>query len=68
MTKKINEIISQYNAKIRIEKFQALNAISNDRKLVQELCLPQSSVGTASIIFAAKSDRVKYSPFRYCML
>ena len=37
MTKKIKEIISQYNAKIRIEKFQALNAISNDRKLVERI-------------------------------
>lgn len=37
MTKKINEIISQYKAKIRIEKLQALNAISNDSKLVEEI-------------------------------
>lgn len=37
MTKKINEIISQYNAKIRIEKLQALNAISNDSKLVERI-------------------------------
>lgn len=37
MTKKINEIISQYKAKIRTEKLQALNAISNDSKLVERI-------------------------------
>lgn len=37
MTKKINEIISQYKAKIRTEKLQALNTISNDSKLVERI-------------------------------
>ena len=34
MTKKINEIISQYKSKIYDEKFQAVKAISNDGKSV----------------------------------
>lgn len=37
MTKKINEIISQYKAKIRTEKLHALIAISNDSKLVERI-------------------------------
>lgn len=37
MTKKVKETISQYKAKIRIEKLQALNAISNDSKLVERI-------------------------------
>lgn len=37
MTKKINEIFSQYKAKIKIEKLQALNAISNDSRLVDTI-------------------------------
>lgn len=37
MTKKIEEIISQYKAKIRTEKLHALNTISNDSKLVERI-------------------------------
>lgn len=37
MTKKINDTISQYKAKIRTEKLQALIAISNDSKLVERI-------------------------------
>ena len=37
MTKKINEIISQYKAKIRAEKLTTVNAITKDGKLAKEI-------------------------------
>lgn len=55
MTKKINEIISQYKAKIRTEKLQALIAISNDSKLVERIVAwmdDRKTVGKNFIIFS----------------
>lgn len=37
MTKKINEIISQYKAKIRIEKTKAVEALTNDIEMVERI-------------------------------
>ncbi len=37
MTKKINEIISQYKAKIRTEKLKAVEALTNDTEMVERI-------------------------------